>query len=146
MAISIAVSSLLLIKGVFSRVYKNHLPNILETVCLMNVLFLCNANFYTINKGYAKMQKNLAYISGSIITLLFLFVIAYHVHTKIIIKHKLWMCSKTFTQKKAVITRDVATTMHHTVASVEPSSYTYSIVDVPGLQNELKSNRASIVI
>ena len=53
------------------------------------------------------------------------------------------MCLKTFTRKKAVIIRDV-TTMHHPVISVEPSSYTYSVVDAPGPQNELKSNRASI--
>ena len=48
-AISIAVGSILFLKGMFCRVYRNHLPNFLETVCLMNVIFLCIANFYTIN-------------------------------------------------------------------------------------------------
>ena len=143
-AISIAVSSLILIKGVFTRVYKNHLPNILEVVCLMNILFLCIANFYTISNGNTKMQKNLAYISGSITTILSLFVIAYHMHTEIVIKHKLWIYLKCFTMKNAVMIRDLdAAVMHQPVISVVPSSYTTSVVEAPTQQEPLKSYRES---
>ena len=115
-AISIAVSSLILIKGVFSRVYRNQLPHILETFCLMNITFLCVANFYTINKGYAKMQKDLAYVSGSIITLLFICIIAYHVYTEIAIKSKVWIVLNELTLKNKAMIRDAAS-IHRAVTS-----------------------------
>ena len=129
-AISIAVSSLFLIKGVFSRIYRNLLPNILETFCLMNIIFLCITNFYTINKGYAKMQKDLAYVSGSIITLLFVFVIAYHVYTEIVIKSRLWVVLNELILKSKAMIRDVAT-IHRAVTAAQPSSYTTSVVEAP---------------
>jgi hypothetical protein len=95
-AISIAVSSLVLIKGFFFRVYKNRLPSILETLCFMSIIFLCIANFYTTHKGYdyATLQKYVAYASGSIITLLFSFIISYHMYTEILIKTKAWIIFK----------------------------------------------------
>ena len=49
-------------KGVLPRVYKNHLPSVLEMFCLMKIVVLCTANFYTINKGHVKMQKDLVYV------------------------------------------------------------------------------------
>ena len=129
-ATSISVSSLLLIKGVFPRVYKNHLPSVLETFCLMNIIFLCITNFYTINKGYTKMQKDLAYVSGSIITLLFLFIIAYHVYTEILTKSRLWVfLNESILKSKAKI-RDVAN-IHRAMTSAQPSSHTTSIVEAP---------------
>ena len=70
------------------RVCKNHLPSVLETFFLMSIIFLCTANVYTINKRYVKMQKDLAYVSGSIF---FLFVIVYHVYTEIVVKNKFWI-------------------------------------------------------
>ena len=129
-AISIAVSSLFLIKGVFSRIYRNVLPNILETFCLMNIIFLCITNFYTMHKGYTKLQKDVAYVSGSIITLLFLFVIAYHAYTEIIIKSRLWVVLNESILKSKAMIRDVAT-IHHAVTSAQPSSYTTSVVEAP---------------
>ena len=129
-AISIAVGSLFLIKGIFSRMYKNHLPNILEILCLINILFLCIANFYTLNKGYAKIQKALAYVSGSTIALLFIFVIAYHVYTEVIIKSKIWVVLNEWILKSKFIIRDVAT-IHRAVTSAQPLSYTISVVEAP---------------
>ena len=130
-AISIAVGSLFLMKGIFSRVYRNHLPNILETFCLINILFLCIANFYTLNKGYAKMQKALAYVSGSIITLLFIFVIAYHVFTEIIIKSKVWVVLNEWILKSKAMIRDVATIHRAVTSPAQPLSYTTSVVEAP---------------
>ena len=130
-AISVAVGSLFLLKGLFTKVYRNHLPNILETFCLINILFLCVANFYTIHKGYTKMQKDLAYTSGSIITLLFMLVIAYHAYTEIIIKSKLWIALNESLLKSKAMIRDV-TTINRAMTSVhEPLSYTTSVVDAP---------------
>ena len=140
-AISIAVSSLFLLKGIFPRVYKNHLPNILETFCLMNIIFLCIANFYTINKGFAKMQKSLAYISGSITTLLFLFVIAYHLFAEIIIKHKFWVDMKNFILKNKTMIWDAATVHRQVVALKSASSYTTSVVEAP--QDKMRLKHAS---
>ena len=132
-AISIAVSNLILIKGVFSRVHKNHVTNILETFCLMNLLFLCIANFYTINNGYPKMQKHLAYVSGSIITLLFLVIIAYHMCTEILLKSRVWTSLNKLIQKlksKAMIINVSAA--HRAIVSAEPLSYTtHSVVEAP---------------
>ena len=140
-AISIAVSSLILIKGVFSRVYKNHLPNILETLCLMNIIFLCVANFYTIKKGYAQMQKDLAYVSGSTIILLFLVTIAYHLYTKVLIKSKFWITLNELIRKSKDMIRSV-TTVHRAIVSAEPSSYTTSIVEAPKKDEQLRLKHA----
>ena len=139
-AISIAVSSLFLIKGIFSRIYKNHLPNILETFCLMNIIFLCIANFYTINKGYTKMQKRLAYISGSIVTLLFVFVIAHHMYVEIIIKLKFWMDLKKLILKSKTMIWDAATVHRQVVALNSASSYTTSVVEAPQDKKHTSNN------
>ena len=136
-AISIAVSSLFLLKGIFSRIYRNHLPNILETFCLINILFLCVANFYTITKGYSKMQKDLAYVSGSAITLLFIFITAYHVYTEIIIKSKIWIVLNNLILKSKAMIRDVST-IHRTVTSAQPLSYTTSVVEAPKREEQMR--------
>ena len=138
-AISIAVSSLFLLKGIFSRIYRNHLPNILETFCLIkfNILFLCISNFYTIIKGYSKMQKDLAYVSGSAITLLFIFITAYHVYTEIIIKSKIWIVLNNLILKSKAMIRDVST-IHRTVTSAQPLSYTTSVVEAPKREEQMR--------
>ena len=131
MATSVAVSSLFLIKGVFSRVYKEHLPNI-EMICLMNTIFLSIANFYTIIKGYTKMQKDLAYVSGTTITLLFFFVIAYHIYTEIISKSKRWIVLNDLILNSKAMIRDVATILRAvTSARDQPVPYTTSVVQAP---------------
>ena len=129
-AISIAVSSILFLKGMFSRVYKNHIPNFLETFCLMNIISLCIANFYTINKGFATMQKNLAYVSGSIITTLFLLVIACHAYTEMDIK--LWVTLKTAMMKNRSTALDIhRAIVHDSAATIDPAPYTTSVIDAP---------------
>ena len=139
-AISIAVSSLILIKGVFIRVYKNRLPSILETLCFLSIVFLCIANYYTIHKGYATLQIYVAYASGSIITFLYLFIISYHMYTEIILKTKVWRIFEKCIIKPKTVIQSVAT-IHCAMASVEPSSYTTTVVEAP--QDESRSNRAS---
>ena len=77
------------------------------------------------------MQKDLAYASGSIITLLFMSVIAYHAYTEIIIKSKLWIALNESLRKSKAMIRDV-TTINCAMTSVhEPLSYTTSVVDAP---------------
>ena len=137
MAINIAVSSLILIKSVFSTVYKSFIPNILEIFCLMNIIVLCITNFYTITKGYSKMQKDLAYVSGSIITLLFLVIIAYHLYTEILLKSKLWITLNELKLKSKAMINNVSTA-HRAIVSAEPLSYTtHSVVEAPKKNDEL---------
>ena len=84
------------------------------------------------------MQKRLAYISGSIVTLLFIFVVAYHVYTEIIIKNKFWIDLKKFILKSKTMIWDTATvTVHRQVAAFKSaSSYTTSVVEAP--QDKMK--------
>ena len=76
------------------------------------------------------MQKDLAYVSGSIITLLFICIIAYHVYTEIAIKSKVWIVLNKLIHKSKSMIRD-ATTIHCTVTSAQPLSYTTSVVEAP---------------
>ena len=63
-----------------------------------------------------KMQKDLAYVSGSIITLLFICIIAYHVYTEIAIKSKVWIVLNELTLKNKAMIRDAAS-IHRAVTS-----------------------------
>ena len=76
------------------------------------------------------MQKDLAYVSGSIITLLFLFIIAYHVYTEILTKSRLWVVLNELILKSKAKIRDVAN-IHRAMTSAQPSSYTTSVVEAP---------------
>ena len=76
------------------------------------------------------MQKDVAYVSGSIITLLFLLVIAYHVYTEILIKSRLWVVLNELIVKSKSTIRDVAS-IHRVVTSAQPLSYTTSVVEAP---------------
>ena len=88
------------------------------------------------------MQKDIAYFSGSIITLLFLFIIAYHAYTEIVIKNKVWIYfKKAIIKQRARIQEAVA--INCAVSLLEPSSYTTTVVEAP--RDEPRSNRSSIV-
>ena len=88
------------------------------------------------------MQRDLAYVSGSIITFVLLFIIAYHVYTEILIKNKFCIYFKTLTIRQKAKIQGVATIQRALASdSVEPSSYTTTMMEAP--QDELRSNRAS---
>ena len=136
-AISVATSSILLMKGTVFKVYKNQLPNILENFCFLNIILICIVNFYTINKGYTEVQVIIAYISGFIITFLILLVVVYHMFTEIIIKLKLWMKLKIAIQHSRAVSN--AAICRGTM-SLDSSSHTMSVIDAPQLKMKQKRN------
>ena len=83
------------------------------------------------------MQKDLAYVSGSAITLLFVFVTAYHVYTEIIIKNKIWIVLNNLILKSKAMIRDVST-IYRTVTSTQPLSYTTSVVEAPKREEQMR--------
>ena len=79
LAISLITGCLLLIKGmVATKVYKNRLIDLIETLIYFNVLAFAALTWYTLDAG--KSQTAVAYISVMITFVLFLVVVVAHVY------------------------------------------------------------------
>jgi hypothetical protein len=78
-AISLTIACLLLIKGIIaSKVYRNKLVDIGETIVHFNLLALSALTWYNLDAN--KSQDAVAYISVVIIFILLMAVIAVHVY------------------------------------------------------------------
>ena len=85
----VVVFSLFLLKErLYSQIYKRMSVEFLEIICYVNIIFLSSASFYTLEAN--KNQTLVAYISGTIILILFLLVLIYHIFTEICSKTNLW--------------------------------------------------------
>ena len=80
LVIGIVMSMLLLLKGMLSfQIYKRWLTEILELVCYFNIILFCLAKLFIIIKATKRDQAIIAYVSGSIMIVLFVAVCVFHV-------------------------------------------------------------------
>ena len=90
MATGAIITGLLVLKGYSqgSTVYRRQFIDILEMVCYVNIAMFCLAELFVLggNGGVGAI----AYVSGSITFILFLFVIIYHIYTELLLKSVLW--------------------------------------------------------
>ena len=80
LAIGIIVFLLTVLLCVF-RPYKSRLVRALELISYVNIVCFCFATFYVSMVG--KGQDTIAYISGTILLVLFLIVLSYHIITQL---------------------------------------------------------------
>jgi hypothetical protein len=129
-AISLIISCLLLIKGVVaSKVYRNRLVDISETIVLFNLLALSALTWYNLDAN--KSQDAVTYISVVIIFVLLLAVIGVHIYKytnlfAIIKRSRLFSGTKEKANSNEH-SKPSVTESTQTSHSVEP---TYSIVEV----------------
>ena len=78
------MSMLLLLKGMLSfQIYKRWPIEVLELVCYFNIILFCLAKLFIIIKATKRDQAIIAYVSGSIMLVLFVAVCAFHVLTEV---------------------------------------------------------------
>jgi hypothetical protein len=75
-AISFITGSLLLIKGLLAKVYRNRINDVIETITYFNILAL--ATWYTLDAG--KRHTAAIYLSVTITFVIFFAVIAFHIY------------------------------------------------------------------
>lgn len=91
LAITLTISSLLFLKGTFkSMIYRKWFPNVIETICYLNIILLCATNFYTLRNDYSETQETLTHVSGDLVFILFITVAMYHICTEVLFKLKWW--------------------------------------------------------
>jgi predicted outer membrane repeat protein len=94
LAIGIVVYLLTILLCIF-RPYKNRLVLALEVICYANILLFCFATFYISNRA-GKSQDTIAYISGTVLLVLFLVVLVYHIIIQLFLTTRLgkWLKNK----------------------------------------------------
>ena len=120
-SITILTSALLFLKSAYNRgIYRNTLPNIIETICFVNIILCCTTNLYFRNSKL----KVFAYISGTITTTMLLFIIIYH----IFINFGIWKKVRSVTTTQITLT-----SISHYNSSIGPNTpkYTTSVIDGP---------------
>ena len=131
-SITILTSALLFLKSAYNRgIYRKTLPNVIETICFINIVLFCTTNMYYRNSEL----KVLAYISGTLTTILLLLIVIYHIRINFGIWKKL----------RPVIASQVTLTSisHRNSGTVSNApQYTMSVVDGPpsfgGVNSELQ--------
>jgi hypothetical protein len=96
LAIGVVVYLLTILLCIF-RPYKRRLVLVLEVICYGNIVCFCFATFYISIKA-GKSQDAIAYISGTVLLILFLVVLLYHIvtHLFLTIRPKKWLKNKSF--------------------------------------------------
>ena len=87
LAIVIVTCGLLFLKGHFGMIYKNWIVDVIEMVCYLNTALFSAAILFTLETG--EYQTVVTFTSVSVMFILVLFVLAYHIHTELFLK--LWM-------------------------------------------------------
>ena len=90
LAIGFVTLSILVLKGCLKRnkIYKNWPLELLEMTSYVNLSFFCLMSFYLLEDKVH--QKIVSYISGSIMLVLFIIIMSYHIIFELILKSKLW--------------------------------------------------------
>ena len=92
LVIGIVMSTLLLLKGILSQVYKQWLIEALELACYYNVTIFCLAKLFIIIEVTNRNQAVIVYVSGSISLALFVAVAGFHVLTEVCSIEKALKC------------------------------------------------------
>ena len=78
LAVSVVVIGLIFVKGLMRiKIYKSFLNELLDMVCYINLILFTCASFFSL--GMPNKQRNLAYISTSLMLINVLFVLLYHI-------------------------------------------------------------------
>ena len=128
-SITILTSALLFLKSAYNRgIYKKTLPNIIETTCFINIVLLCTTNLYYRNSEL----KVLAYVSGSLTTILFLLIVIYH----ICINFGIWKKLRSVTNSQVTLP-----SISHPFSGTASNTpvYTMSVIDGPPSFGEVNS-------
>lgn len=83
-AISVVSCCLMFLKGLVARVYKHWIVEAFSMTCYLNMALLSVSTFFSLENW--SIQSVFAFISGSVMILLLLLVISYHMFTKICLK------------------------------------------------------------
>ena len=84
LVIGIVMSTLFLLKGILHvQIYKKRALEALELACFFNIVLFCLAKLFIIIEAKKRDQAIIAYVSGSIIFILFIAVVAFHVLTEV---------------------------------------------------------------
>ena len=128
LALGFVVISILLLKGCLkkNKIYKKWPLELLEMISYMNLAFLCLMSFYLLEDK--KNQKIVAYISGSVMLLLFVLILFYHIIFELILKLKLWIRSRKQSPTPQSEHEDSSDTGNDQIPLVAP---TCTIIDAP---------------
>ena len=83
-AISVISCCLMFLKGLIARVYKRWIVEAISMTCYLNMALLSVSTFFSLENR--SIQSVFAFISGSVVILLLLLVISYHMFTEICLK------------------------------------------------------------
>ena len=138
LAIALAVTGLLLLKGYSKRlVYRKWPVDVLEVLCYMNILVFCLAKLFTLAGHHD--GRAIAYISGSVTMALFVTVFAYHTYVEVLSKAKSPLL-KMLRKKEQLLCRDLESDVNlQTNYQHVLNQPTYSEVAGP-TQNECQEN------
>ena len=124
MVIGLIVTSTLLLKEFVefrNRIYHNWFTETLESVCHVNLTFLCIMFFFTV--GNSAETVIALHISVSLTIALLLVVLMYHIFSEVISKTKLW---RNYKESQQRLLCDATTVVEN-----NPPVPTYSIIEGP---------------
>ena len=89
LAVAVAMTGLLLLKGFINKnIYKNWKLDVLEMICYINLLCFCLAMFFALAGN--RDGTVIAYISGSLIMLMFTIVLYVQILSKSVMRLCIW--------------------------------------------------------
>ena len=134
-AISVVSCNLMFLKALIGRIYKNWIVQAINVTCFLNMALLTLSTLYS-----QSSQSIFAFISGSVVILLFFLVLSYHIFTEIFLE--MW---------KKLIKKKVAESLDYTndndlsnVSEIDFGSRDQSPADEFSLDKHLNTDRQEL--
>ena len=128
-SITILTSALLFLKSAYNRgIYRNMLPNVIETICFINIVLVCTTNLYYRNSK----QNVLAYILGTLTMIMLLFIVIFHIFINFGIWKKLRSVNTSQITSQCIRRHNLST-------GPDTPKYTMSVIDGPPMFGEENS-------
>ena len=138
-AIGMTVTSILLLKEFVefrNRIYHSWFTETLESVCYINLAFLCIMSFFTLDNS--TVMTIVLHISVSLTIALLLVVLMYHIFNEVISKTKLW---RNYKESQQHLFCGITT-----MAENNPPAPTYSVIEGSSLKPRKKSGSPVLMV